>query len=226
MDSRPRNNNGQFAPDEMSGMDPNTTSAAYNPQIIEARKATLAEKLRRAIGLRRGVEESVPQEQRVLSRFDHRGHREHRVELARGDYAIPALRKILDTKRKSQPTHFWPSTLEGMQPDYRNRYSLPPDGTFVPSLKFSGKDTLWSRRKVPEKNSAGFVTKLQPGVSEGSDFRVRSGLSQGEHANNRRWAADFIRQARKERILSAKLRLRELARQAAYDPYAVQEQPA
>lgn len=48
-------------------MDPNTTSAAYNPQIIEARKASLAEKLRRAIGLRRGVEESVPQEQRVLS---------------------------------------------------------------------------------------------------------------------------------------------------------------
>lgn len=48
-------------------MDPNTTSAAYNPQIIEARKATLAEKLRRAIGMRRGVEESVPQEERVLS---------------------------------------------------------------------------------------------------------------------------------------------------------------
>ena len=67
MDSRPRNNQGQFAPDEQGGMDPNTTSAAYNPQIIEARKASLAEKLRRAIGLRRGVEESVPQEQRVLS---------------------------------------------------------------------------------------------------------------------------------------------------------------
>ena len=67
MDSRPRNNQGQFAPDEQGGMDPNTTSAAYNPQIIEARKATLAEKLRRAIGVRRGVEESVPQEQRVLS---------------------------------------------------------------------------------------------------------------------------------------------------------------
>ncbi len=57
-------------------MDPNTTSAAYNPQIIEARKATLAEKLRRAI-LGRGVEESVPQEQKVLSRFNHGGHGEH-----------------------------------------------------------------------------------------------------------------------------------------------------
>jgi len=77
MDSRPRNNNGQFAPDEMSGVDANTTSAAYNPQIIEARKATLAEKLRRAVGIRRGVEESVPQEQRVLSRFNHGGHGEH-----------------------------------------------------------------------------------------------------------------------------------------------------
>ena len=76
-DPRPRNNQGQFAPDEQGGMDPNTTSAAYNPQIIAARKATLAEKLRRAIGIRRGVEESVPQEQRVLSRFNHGGHGEH-----------------------------------------------------------------------------------------------------------------------------------------------------
>jgi len=58
-------------------MDPNTTSAAYNPQIIEARKATLAEKLRRAIGLRRGVEESVPEERTILSRFNHGGHGEH-----------------------------------------------------------------------------------------------------------------------------------------------------
>lgn len=66
-DSRQRNSQGQFAPEQQGGMDPNTTSAAYNPQIIEARKASLAEKLRRAIGIRRGVEESVPQEQRVLS---------------------------------------------------------------------------------------------------------------------------------------------------------------
>jgi hypothetical protein len=69
-DSRQRNSQGQFAPEQQGGMDANTTSAAYNPQIIEARKASLAEKLRRAIGIRRGVEESVPQEQRVLSRGD------------------------------------------------------------------------------------------------------------------------------------------------------------
>ena len=68
-DSRPRNSHGQFAPDEQGGMDPNTTSAAYNPQIIEARKASLAEKLRRAIGLRRGVEETVPQQQQLSAKL-------------------------------------------------------------------------------------------------------------------------------------------------------------
>ena len=87
-DSRPRNNQGQFAPDEQGGMDPNTTSAAYNPQIIEARKASLAEKLRRAIGVRRGVEESVPLiDSNVVNErirgtggavlFNHGGHGEH-----------------------------------------------------------------------------------------------------------------------------------------------------
>ena len=40
-------------------------------------------------------EEIAGTEERRLSMFDHRGHREHRVELARGDYAIPAMRKIL-----------------------------------------------------------------------------------------------------------------------------------
>ena len=68
-DSRARNSQGQFAPDEQGGMDPNTTSAAYNPQIIEARKASLAEKLRRAIGLRRGVEETVPQQQQLSAKL-------------------------------------------------------------------------------------------------------------------------------------------------------------
>ena len=68
-DSRPRNSQGQFAPEEQGGMDPNTTSAAYNPQIIEARKASLAEKLRRAIGLRRGVEETVPQQQQLSAKL-------------------------------------------------------------------------------------------------------------------------------------------------------------
>lgn len=64
-DSRPRNDHGQFAPEVQGELDANNTSAAYNPQIIENRKATLGEKLRRAIGLRGGVEESVPE--RVLS---------------------------------------------------------------------------------------------------------------------------------------------------------------
>jgi hypothetical protein len=66
-DSRQRNSQGQFAPEQQGGVDANTTSAAYNPQIIEARKASLAEKLRRAIGLRRGVEESVPEDRTMLS---------------------------------------------------------------------------------------------------------------------------------------------------------------
>jgi hypothetical protein len=64
-DSRRRNDHGQFAPEVQGELDANNTSAAYNPQIIENRKATLGEKLRKAIGLRGGVEQSVPE--RVLS---------------------------------------------------------------------------------------------------------------------------------------------------------------
>lgn len=64
-DSRQRNDQGQFAPEVQGELDANNTSAAYNPQIIENRKATLGERLRRAIGLRGGVEQSVPE--RVLS---------------------------------------------------------------------------------------------------------------------------------------------------------------
>jgi hypothetical protein len=95
MDSRPRNNQGQFAPEEMGGMDPNTTSAAYNPQIIEARKATLAEKLRRAIGLRRGVEETVPQERTMLSA------KLRLRELA--DISIGTAKKVLREIRAGNP---------------------------------------------------------------------------------------------------------------------------
>jgi hypothetical protein len=65
-DSRPRNNQGQFAPESEGGIDANTTSTAYNPQIIEARKASLIEKIRRMRGARNGVEESVPQREQVL----------------------------------------------------------------------------------------------------------------------------------------------------------------
>ena len=65
-DPRPRNNQGQFASEEAGGIDANTTSTAYNPQIIEARKASLIEKIRRMRG-GRGVEESVPQREQMLS---------------------------------------------------------------------------------------------------------------------------------------------------------------
>jgi hypothetical protein len=87
-DSRPRNNQGQFASDQMSGVDANTTSAAYNPQIIEARKASLVEKLRRAIGLRRGVEETVPQQQQLSAKLRLR-------ELAQ--------RQIIDARAQEDP---------------------------------------------------------------------------------------------------------------------------
>lgn len=66
-DPRPRNNQGQFAPQEAGGIDPNTTSTAYNPQIIEQRKASLIEKIRRMRVARNGVEESVPPNQQQLS---------------------------------------------------------------------------------------------------------------------------------------------------------------
>lgn len=65
-DPRPRNDQGQFAPQGAGGIDPNTTSTAYDPQIIEQRKASLIEKIRRMRGSR-GVEESVPQRQQMLS---------------------------------------------------------------------------------------------------------------------------------------------------------------
>ena len=70
-------------------MDPNTTSAAYNPQIIEARKASLAEKLRRAIGLRRGVEETVQQQPHLTAKLRLR-------ELAQ-------RREIIDAQAQDDP---------------------------------------------------------------------------------------------------------------------------
>jgi hypothetical protein len=62
-DPRPRDNQGQFAPQGIDGIDANTTSTAYNPQVIEQRKLSLIEKIRRMRGVRNGVEESVPQQQ-------------------------------------------------------------------------------------------------------------------------------------------------------------------
>ena len=66
-DPRPRNTQGQFAPQEADGIDPNTTSTAYNPQIIEQRRMSILEKIRRMRGVRNGVEESVPQREQALS---------------------------------------------------------------------------------------------------------------------------------------------------------------
>jgi hypothetical protein len=66
-DPRPRNNQGQFASQSIDGIDANTTSTAYNPQVIEQRKLSLIEKIRRMRGVRNGVEESVPEDQKVLS---------------------------------------------------------------------------------------------------------------------------------------------------------------
>jgi hypothetical protein len=63
MDPRPRNNQGQFASQSIDGIDANTTSTAYNPQVIEQRKLSLIEKIRRMRGVRNGVEESVPHQQ-------------------------------------------------------------------------------------------------------------------------------------------------------------------
>jgi hypothetical protein len=65
-DPRPRNGQGQFAPQEAGGIDPNTTATAYNPQIIEQRRASLLEKIRRMRGVRNGVEESVPPREQAL----------------------------------------------------------------------------------------------------------------------------------------------------------------
>lgn len=62
-DSRPRNSQGQFAPQGSDGIDANTTSTAYNPEIIQQKKLSLIEKIRRM----RGVEESVPQREQALS---------------------------------------------------------------------------------------------------------------------------------------------------------------
>ena len=88
-DSRPRNDHGQFAPEAQGELDANNTSAAYNPQIIENRKATLGEKLRRAIGLRGGVEESVPE--RVLSAKMQLKELAERVEKKQLDPAMGRL---------------------------------------------------------------------------------------------------------------------------------------
>jgi hypothetical protein len=170
MDSRPRNNNGQFAPEEMGGVDANTTSAAYNPQIIEARKASLAEKLRRAIGLRRGVEESVPQEQKVLSRFNHGGHGEH------GGVKEFASMNISNAQK------------------------------FVIKRILSGA--------AEEGKVVGKAATLK-GARKSRDLHD---LKYGAAAHRIYDASG--------KSFSAKLRLRELARQAAYDPYAVQAQPA
>jgi hypothetical protein len=68
-DPRPRNNQGQFASQSIDGIDANTTSTAYNPQVIEQRKLSLIEKIRRMRGVRNGVEEAVPQQQQLSAKL-------------------------------------------------------------------------------------------------------------------------------------------------------------
>jgi len=209
MDSRPRNNNGQFAPEEMSGVDANTTSAAYNPQIIEARKATLAEKLRRAIGLRRGVEESVPQEQKVLSRFNHGGHGEHG-----GVKEFSILNKI--------------SNLTGMAQIKAGREALDA-AKYNRSLRDAYRADAVKQNKFPYRDS-GLQYKIESGmrhraIARGTDAkydvrRARKLINEGVRRRNisigvgagavgAGAVAGYL--ATREKDLSAKLRLRELA---------------
>ena len=224
MDSRPRNNNGQFAPDEMSGMDPNTTSAAYNPQIIEARKATLAEKLRRAIGLRRGVEESVPQEQRILSRFYHRGHGDHggvkefsilnKISNLTGMAQIKAGRDSLDLAKYNR------SLRDAYRADAVKQNKFPYSDPHLQYKIESGMRHRAIERGFYAKYDVRRARKL---INEGVRRRNIS-IGVGAGVVGAGAGAGYL--ATREKDLSAKLRLRELARQAAYDPYAVQAQPA
>jgi hypothetical protein len=68
-DPRPRNNQGQFASQSIDGIDANTTSTAYNPQVIEQRKLSLIEKIRRMRGVRNGVEEAGPRQQQLSAKL-------------------------------------------------------------------------------------------------------------------------------------------------------------
>jgi hypothetical protein len=222
MDSRPRNNNGQFAPEEMGGMDPNTTSAAYNPQIIEARKATLAEKLRRAIGLRRGVEESVPQE-RVLSRFNHGRRGEHEVREfsilnkisdLTGVAQIKAGRKALDAAKYNR------SLRDAYRADAVKQNKFPYRDSDLQYKIESGMRHAAIKRGTYAKYDVRRARKL---INEGVRRRNIS-IGVGIGAMGAGAGAGYL--ATREKDLSAKLRLRELARQTAYDPYAVQAQPA
>lgn len=169
-------------------MDANTTSAAYNPQIIEARKASLAEKLRRAIGLRRGVEESVPQEQKVLS-------------------AKLRLRELAEYKPSEEALRLRDATLA---------YN-----------KFIGDKEDWQAASNSEKG-----LKLRGAHAVANNAMQQKGIQSQWHLpfgigkKAKAWRQynqdmDWVNSH-----LSAKLRLRELARQTAYDPYAVQAQPA
>ncbi|NDG71155.1 MAG: hypothetical protein EBY32_07590 [Proteobacteria bacterium] len=218
MDSRPRNNNGQFAPESGGSMDANTTSAAYNPQIIEARKATLAEKLRRAIGLRRGVEESVPQEQRVLSRFDHGGVKEfsilNKISNLTGMAQIKAGREALDLAK----TNRW--LRDAYRADAVKQNKFPYRDSDLQYKIESGMRHRAIERGTYAKYDVRRARKL---INEGVRRRNIS-IGVGVGALGAGAGAGYL--ATREKDLSAKLRLRELARQAAYDPYAVQAQPA
>jgi hypothetical protein len=225
MDSRPRNNNGQFAPDEMSGVDANTTSAAYNPQIIEARKATLAEKLRRAVGIRRGVEESVPRiDSNVVNErirgaggavlFNHGGHGEHG-----GVREFSILNKI--------------SNLTGMAQIKAGRDSLGA-AKYNRSLRDAYRESAIKEAKYPYHDadlryrleSSARHAAIERGFYAKNDVRrARKLINEGVRRRNisigvgagvvgAGAGAGYL--ATREKDLSAKLRLRELA--LARDP--------
>jgi hypothetical protein len=292
MDSRPRNNHGQFAPDEQGGMDPNTTSAAYNPQIIEARKATLAEKLRRAIGVRRGVEESVLQEQKVLSRFNHGGHGERGVKHfalpqdeekgaalgtaakvglgtvgaagavvsgTRGYHAIKTVREVgkgsfRDGLSRIQRAHDFvgdkavsalnkkasASAKAGWMGKFGKAGDFMAGNIFTKSM-FSAKLRLRELAQgfaIPPEIAAPIMARRQelmknPDYANVQGYLVKKDNQHIMESVLKRGGRPNIRDGQVvsayfpgKKDLSAKLRLRELARQAAYDPYAMQAQPA
>ena len=189
-DPRPRNNQGQFAPQEAGGIDPNTTSTAYDPQIIERRKASLIEKIRRMRGARSGVEESVPQREQVLS-------------------AKLRLRELSEWTQQEQDA-------------YEKRYAEYLAGGSSAGLgRFDAKDPKTGKKyggvitpdmyKRERQNPVPVMVRLTPAKAGGWDKKITP------PDEFRQQMADYME--KQKTMLSAKLRLRELARQA-YDPYA------
>jgi hypothetical protein len=103
------------------------------------------------------------EEEKRLSRFDHRGHR---VEFARGDYAIPALKNAL--KRGI-----------GNGGDAISIHEIGVSGSAVPSLRGNAGNVRRALNKFWESPHS---------------MKEATGLMKG----TRKWAAQTIRDARKE----------------------------